>query len=200
VPFVTSIVPHPRPHRRAAVLLALIALAAGGCGGAPKLHATVPPGEMPDQEVSDFVLTETDQGRPQWTLYARSAQTFTARQVIRVRGVRVDFFDEAGARSSELVAREGEIQQQRRDMTARGGVTLTTPEGRMTTEEMQYLNLANRIVSDRRVRVERREGDVLEGTGFESDPGLTRFEFKSQVRATVRSGSGALLERREGGQ
>ncbi len=175
----------------------LLSLALAGCGGGGKRHATVPPGEMPDQEVSDFVLTETDQGRPQWTLYARSASTFTAQQLIRVRGVRVDFFGEDGKRSSELIAREGEIHQERRDMIARGGVVLSTDEGtRMSTEELRYLNLANKITSDRLVRVER-QGDVLEGVGFESDPGLERFEFRTRVRATVRNSGGALLETRE---
>lgn len=180
----------------AAALLGL-ALTSSGCGGGSKRHATVPPGELPDQEVSDFVLTETDQGRPQWTLYARSASTFTAQQLIRVRGVRVDFFGEDGQRSSELTAREGEIHQERRDMLARGGVVLATSEGtRMTTEELQYLNLANKIRSDQLVRVER-QGDVLEGVGFESDPGLERFEFRTRVRATVRNSGGALIESRE---
>ncbi len=186
-----------RHTSRASSAAALIALALTlfGCGEGAKRHATVPPGELPDQEVSDFVLTETDQGRPQWTLYARSASTFTAQQVIRVRGVRVDFFGEDGKRSSELIAREGEIHQERRDMTARGGVVLSTDEGtRMTTEELQYLNLANMITSDRLVRVER-QGDVLEGVGFESDPGLKHFEFRTKVRATVRN-SGAALESR----
>jgi len=43
-------------------------------------------GEVPDQEVSDFVLTETDQGQPQWTLYARYAATFSARNITTARG------------------------------------------------------------------------------------------------------------------
>lgn len=187
---------HPTHGRPVALLLALAFLMAG-CSGGTHRHATVPPGEMPDQEVSDFVLTETDQGRPQWTLYARSAATFTAQQLIRVRGVRVDFFGEDGTRSSELIAREGEIHQERRDMLARGGVVLSTQEGtRMTTEELRYLNLANKITSERLVRVER-QGDVLEGVGFESDPGLKHFEFRTQVRATVRTAPGAVLETRE---
>lgn len=188
---------HPS-HGPIATLLVALALILNGCGSGNSRHATVPPGELPDQEVSDFVLTETDQGRPQWTLYARSASTFTAQQLIRVRGVRVDFFGEDGTRSSELIAREGEIHQERRDMVARGGVVLSTREGtRMTTEELSYLNLANKITSDRLVRVER-EGDVLQGVGFESDPGLKHFEFRTQVRATVRNSTGAVLESREG--
>ena len=152
--------------------------------------------ELPDQEVTDFVLTETDQGRPQWTLYARYAATYQAKNLVMSRNIRVDFFDDKGQRSSELTAHEGEIQQQTRDMTARGNVVMQTTEGtRMTTEELHFSNDRQQITSDRLVRVER-QGDVLEGTGFASDPNLHHFEFKTQVHATVRGHSGALPESR----
>lgn len=174
--------------------LALFAsvLILGGCGGGRKPGAVSAGGELPDQEVTDFVLTETDQGRPQWTLYARDAATYTARNVVISHAIRVDFFDEHGARSSELTAHEGEIQQQTRDMTARGDVVLQTTEGtRMTTEELHFSNQRQLITSDRLVRVER-QGNVVEGIGFSSDPDLHRFEFKTRVRATVHNESGAL--------
>ena len=186
---------HPIARGHAVVLLGLC-VAAAGCNGLPRANPTSSRGEMPDQEVTDFVLTETDAGHMQWTLYAKWAATYTARNVVIARDIRVDFFDDKGARSSELTAREGEIQQATRDMIARGNVVLVTTEGtRMTTEEMRFLNREQLISSDRLVRVER-EGDALEGVGFSSDPGLRHFEFRSQVNATVRSKPGASLETR----
>jgi LPS export ABC transporter protein LptC len=184
------------PARWPALLLVGACLAAAGCNGLPRANPIKSRGEMPDQEVTDFVLTETDAGHPQWTLYARWAATYTARNVVVARDIRVDFFDEQGARASELTAREGEIQQLTRDMTARGNVILKTTEGTlMTTEELFFRNRAQLITSDRLVRVER-QGDALEGVGFSSDPKLEHFEFRSQVDATVRSKSGALIETR----
>ena len=41
------------------------------------------------------------------------------------------------------------------------------------------------------VRVQR-AGDVLTGTGFESDPDLKHYEFKGKVRATVRTRPGGI--------
>jgi hypothetical protein len=77
-------------------------------------------------------------------------------------------------------------------MTARGNVVLQTREGtRMSTQEIRFLNREQMIVSplEQIVRVER-EGDVLTGYGFESDPGLKHFEFKRKVQATVQTRSG----------
>lgn len=178
-------------------LAAGLLLLAGGCGRQTEVGPPQATGALPDQEVSDFVLTETDEGALQWKLYARYAATYSARNVVQVRGVRVDFFDEKGGRSSELTAREGELQLQSHDMTARGNVVLQTTEGtRMSTEELRFLNGEQKIVSpvSQQVRVERR-GDVLTGFGFESDPELRHFEFKQNVRATVRTQSGGdILE------
>ena len=110
----------------------------------------------------------------------------------------MDFFDDKAVRSSELTAHQGEIQQQSRDMTARGQVVLQTTEGtRMTTEELRFSNNNQQITSDKLVRVER-QGDVLEGTGFASDPNLHHFEFKTQVHATVRRKPGAIMDERGG--
>jgi LPS export ABC transporter protein LptC len=195
----------PGGLHRGAVRLVLLAVLLAGLAGCGKERAASPSGasgELPDQEVSDFVLTETDQAMPVWKLYARYAATYNARNVIVARSVRVDFFDEQGEQSSELTAREGEIQLQTRDMTARGNVVLKTREGtRMSTEEMHFLNRQQLIVSplDQIVRVER-AGDVLTGYGFQSDPGLKQFEFKRKVQATVRTRSGGGIVERSGGR
>ena len=182
------------------VALALLLLVAG-CGAERSSVPSRAAGELPDQEVSDFVLTETDEGAPEWKLYARYAATYNARNVIVARAIRVDFFDEQGTQSSELTAREGEIQLQTRDMTARGNVVLQTREGtRMSTQEIRFLNREQTIVSplEQMVRVER-EGDVLTGYGFESDPGRKRFEFKRRVQATVQTRPDGGVPGRKGG-
>ena len=172
--------------------MAALALLLAGCGRQRSIGPVGSTGELPDQEVRNFVLTETDQGSPVWKLYARYAAMYDARNSIVARAVRVDFYDAQGKKTSELSAREGEIDRLSRDMTARGNVVLQASEGtRLSTEELRFLNRTQKVRSDLAVRVER-AGDVLTGVGFESDPDLKHFEFKSQVRAQVRTRSGEL--------
>ena len=185
--------------------LGLLGTVLAGCSGGKKLSASGTSGELPDNEVEQFYVTETDSGRAQWTMFAQHAATYQARDLVTVRGVRIDFFSDKGIKSSELVAREGELYQRSRDMVARGNVVLLTTEGwRMSTEEMHFLNSRRKITSDKLVRVEK-QGTVLEGVGFESDPNLEHFEFQHQIRATVQPGAGALVEpkkeaRKQGGK
>jgi len=165
-----------------------------GCSQKRSIGPAESSGVLPDQEVSDFVLTETDQGTPQWTLYAQYAGTYSARNTIVARGIRVDFFDEKGEKNSTLTSREGEINQLSRDMTAKGSVVLQNVDGtRMSTEHLKFLNNQQKIVTDDFVRVER-AGDILTGVGFESDPQLRHFEFRTRVNATVRTQAGGILE------
>ena len=186
----------PQTTRRLLVLALLALGLAGsvltGCSGGKKLSASGTSGELPDGEVEDFNITETDSGRTQWKLFAKHAATYQARDLVTARTLTIDFFDEKGLQSSELKADAGELYQRTRDMIARGNVVLVTTEGwRMSTEEMHFLNSHRKITSDKLVRVEK-EGTVLEGVGFESDPNLEHFEFQHQIRATVQPGAGAL--------
>jgi LPS export ABC transporter protein LptC len=187
--------PRTTPHLLLGLLLAvaLLGLAAAGCSGGKKLSGSGASGELPDSEVEDFTVTETDSGQTQWTLYAKEAATYTARDLVTARTLRIDFFGPDQRKTSTLVAREGELYQRSHDMLARGQVVLQTTEGwRMSTEELTFSNQRNLILSDRLVRVEK-EGSVLEGVGFQGDPNLEHFEFREQVRATVRPGAARIV-------
>ena len=181
--------------------LAAAALCAGvalmvGCDRSSRVSTSEPSAELPDQEVTDFVVSETDTGRIEWKLYAQTAAMYNVRSTVIARGVRVDFYDELGRRSSTLTAREGELNQVRKDMSARGDVVVQTTEGtRMNTQALRFDNQTHKITSDQFVRVER-HGDVVTGYGFESDPNLEHFEFKREVHAVVRTGSGGMLEQK----
>jgi LPS export ABC transporter protein LptC len=185
--------------KRALLCAALVAVACAGCAQRKTTSPAAMTGELPDQQVTDFVLTETETGRADWKLYARDASTYSARNLVIAHQVRIDFFDEKGAQSSELVARQGEINQRTRNMTARGNVVLQTTGGtRLSSEELQFLNKEQKVLvpEDQLVRVER-GSDVLTGYGFESDPELKSWQFKHQVKATVRTKSGGLVGERE---
>ena len=150
-------------------------------------------GRLPHQEVEDFAITETNSGTVEWKLYAQRAAMYDVKNTITALGVRVDFYNDKGQQSSRLTAREGDINQLSRDMTARGNVVLQNSDGtRMSTQSLRFLNREQKIVSDELVRVER-GGDVLTGVGFESDPDLKHYQFRSQVNATVRSRTESLL-------
>jgi LPS export ABC transporter protein LptC len=177
------------------------ASALSGCGSED--HVVERPqaqsGDLPSQEVKDFSLEESDTGTPEWILTSAYAATYDRRGVILARGVAIDFFDSKGEKYSHLTAREGEIKRPSNDMEARGDVKVTTTDGvRIQTESLRFLNREGKIVSDQFVRLER-NGDVVTGIGFESDPSLEHFAIKREVKAQVQSGEKGGLKFRQRG-
>lgn len=167
----------------AAICLAVPAL---GCQGQPASTSSGGEDRIPDQEARDFTLTESSEGKKTWTLWASYAAMYHDRNVVDAREVRIEFFDAEQRRFSTLVADRGLVFQRTNDLEARGNVRVTTESGvTMETDSLRWLNATGKIVSDAYVRVTR-QGDVVTGYGFESDPNLDHFNITRQVRAEVR--------------
>jgi len=180
------------------VALAALAVALPGCSNEEPVVATPRGANLPSQEVTDFEMKESDTGKPEWILVSKYAATYPGGLIV-ARNVVIDFYDREGEKYSRLTAREGTVQQPSNDMEARGQVVVTTTEGvRIETESLRFLNRQRKIVSDERVRLER-NGDVVTGIGFESDPSLEHFTIKREVRAQVQSSPGGGLRFQERG-
>jgi LPS export ABC transporter protein LptC len=170
----------------AALLATLLCVPATGCR---RQQASTPSGaevRIPDQEARNFMLTESLEGRKNWTLWAEYAAMYNNQSLVDARTVRIEFFDKDGKRFSRLLADEGRVYQRANDLEARGHVRVTTESGIfMETDSLRWLNARGKIVSDGFVRVTRKH-DVVTGFGFESDPSLDHFTLRREVRAEVR--------------
>jgi LPS export ABC transporter protein LptC len=173
--------------RRAAALAAVAGLAAwAGCSSKLSSESRGAERRVPDQEARDFTLTESSEGKKNWTLLASYAAMYTDRHLIDAQTVRIEFFDSKGAKFSTLLADQGLVDQRTNNLEARGHVRIATESGiRMETDSLRWLNDRGKIVSDAFVRVTRKH-DVVTGWGFESDPSLDHFQLSRQVQAEVR--------------
>ena len=182
---------HPGGANRArtivTVLLAvLLSAPAVGCRRQPASNPSADEVRVPDQEARDFTLTESLEGRKNWTLHAVYAAMYNHQSLVDARTVRIEFFDKDGKKFSTLLADEGRVYQRSNDLEARGHVRVTTESGIfMETDSLRWQNARGKIVSDGFVRVTRQH-DIVTGYGFESDPSLDHFTLRQEVRAEVR--------------
>jgi len=177
----------------AACAMFCLALCANGCEKDTDPRPAGAVVETPDQEVSDFSLTESVQGTRKWTLWARWAAIYNEKAQVHARNVRIDFFEETGDKFSELKADSGIIYQRTNDMEAAGDVVVRTEEGiTLETQSLKWLNASQKIVSEDFVRITQGR-DVLTGVGLISDASLNEFEIKSQVQAFVVDEEGKLV-------
>ena len=174
---------------RCIVLHILAVFAVAAIAGCQSRTAPKPSGadlRFPDQEARDFTLTETSEGKKNWTLWASYAAMYNDRNLVDARSIRIEFFDSKGKRYSTLTADQGLVDQRTNNLDAVGRVRIVTETGvHMETDSLRWMNNTQKIVSDAFVKVTRNQ-DVVTGYGFESDPNLDHFHLKREVRAEVR--------------
>jgi LPS export ABC transporter protein LptC len=182
--------PSGRRCRWALALAAWLALA--GCGGGEQVgeeqHAT-----RPDQEISGFTLTQTQDGRRVWSLRAREALVFEESDRVEATGVRVDFYGREAELQSTLTAGKGVIVRRTNAIEVEGSVVVTSADGTvLTTERLLWDERTGRIRSDTAVRVTK-GSDVVTGSGMEADPDLRNLKVRD-FKAFVRTPEGQLVE------
>ena len=123
-------------------------------------------------------------------LFSDTAYFFDQGTRIELRGVRTNFFTEAGALEGTLTSRQGTFNNRSQVMEARGDVVVQSQDGRrLTSPELRYFITENEIRSDSSF-VMTRPGERLTGVGFRSDPNLRNVRIE---RTTSGAGAGFVL-------
>lgn len=171
--------------------VALLVAALAGLPACEK-ETTVPTRSDPlaerrvDQVLYDLKHVMTNQGVRKANLHADTAYFRDSDTRVDMKGVRLEFFDEAtGAVSGTLTSREGEYDTRSGAMMARGEAVLLLrgPEGerKIESEELNYDLDSDRVWSEKPT-VMREGGKTVRGTSFESD---TRFQNVTVQAAKV---------------
>ncbi len=147
-------------------------------GGRPGLGA-------PDQVVENGEHVITVQGVKKAVLVAEQLYFYNDQGKVYGDTIQVSFFGKSGAFQSMLTAEEGEMSQHSDDMIARGNVVVRGSSSRITTEELHYDPRRNLVTSDKPTEI-LQAGNVIRGSGVESDPALTDIRIRGGS-AVIRS-------------
>lgn len=166
-------------------LALVLILAAAGCGRDPEPEAgPAVPDRLPEQEILDYRLIQTEAGVRRWTLTSERMRKYADQVEVELDEPRMEFYRD-GVYYSTLTARHGRANLDGRNMFAQGGVVVVTADGRrLETEEMRYDNGTGRITNTVFNRFTR-GGDVVTGYGLDASPGLEHFELRGRVAAEV---------------
>lgn len=123
-------------------------------------------------------------------LFADTVYMFDQSTRMELRGVRSNFFTDAGALDGTLTSRAGTYNTRTGIMEARGEVIVQSQDGRrLESPELRFLVNQNEIRSDSSF-VLTRPGDRLTGVGFVSDPNLQNVQV---FRATGATGGSVTI-------
>ncbi len=127
----------------------------------------------------DYAFTQmrtfmTREGIRRARLEADTAE-FVGETEVHMRPVTLIFFDQDGRESTVITADYGVYYELTEDMDAEGSVVvLDRADGqRLETERMKYVNAEDRLYGDTAFTFYRDDGrTIIEGSAFESDPGM----------------------------
>lgn len=174
--------------RRGALLPAFSALTASAASFACQEEAIRPTIVIEATDSADQVLYGmehyiTDEGIRRSKVEADTAYIYQGTQTAEMRGVKVTFYDPAGAITSTITADSGTYLMRDGSMNARGHVVAVTPDGRtLRSAELKYDSRKQEISSDQQFVYDRAD-QHLEGNGFTSDP-----DFRNVVTRQPRGG------------
>lgn len=172
---------------RAAVALAVVALAACERAQAPKTAAgagSIDPNA--DQVVFGSRTLVTEGGLRRAEVFSDTALFYDDNTRMDMRIVRTIFYTSAGAVEATLTSRTGRYLTRDNVLEARGNVVIITVDGRrLETEQIKFDSRVNQISSDSAF-VLTEEGREASGVGFVSDPDMNNLRILRGSRAKAR--------------
>lgn len=141
--------------------------------------------KIPVQEFTgQTTMLMTDSGRTQWVLRTPHIVREGERDRMVARPVEFDYYGGQKKVVSHLTAKYGEADgAEFESFFVRDSVRVSSSKGyRLEANDLRWDQKGNRVVSDGRVRFTTKQGDVLRGKGFVSDPDLENWKILSDVQ------------------
>lgn len=129
----------------------------------------------PSQESWDSKVLFTDRSRLKAILYSDHIRMYEEERYKLLTGVRIEFFDGDGQRTSVLTSKRGRTDDITQDMYAMDSVVVVSDSGTVVrTDELVWRNKDEKIISDKFVSIVSPK-EKMEGIGFESDAALENY-------------------------
>lgn len=167
-------------HRRLLMVLLIGAFAVLGCE--EKIKPSVLPGidsqSIPQQESWNSKIVLSDSGRVKAIIYATYVRVFQSpAETHLLDGMKVHFYDEQGKESSVLTAQSGNVDENTKNLEARGNVVVVSSDSTtLRTEKLYWDNRRQVVHTTEFVRIDSPK-EHLQGYGFESDQHLQRYRI-----------------------
>lgn len=150
------------------------------CAAAACARSSAPVPAVRRQTIEGLTLSQSDGGRPAWTLHSRLAQLREDRDSAILDAPAMEFYRD-GRAVSRVTALHGEIGTETHDVTLSSSVVMNSFDDRsiLTTDELSYSSKARLFRTESEVVVRRPEG-VVYGRGMEATPDLSEIRIFHQ--------------------
>ncbi len=157
------------------LIILLLTLSCGEKKVEPQIAENIPAKELPDQESWDSKIIISEDGITRAIVYAKHLEVFESKAITLLEGVKINFFDKEGHKTSTLTSRKGKVNDKTKDMFAIDSVVAVSDSGMvLKTEELVWKNKIRKIMTDKFVTIDDKD-EHIEGYGFEADDDLSNY-------------------------
>ena len=152
----------------------------------PHVNLTMEEENIPVQESWDSKVIFTENGILKGILYTDHLRAFNDPKEKLLDGVRFEFYNEEGKKTSQLTSKHGRIDELTQDMYAIDSVVAINDSSnvKLETDELMWRKKDERIISDKFVRITSDE-EIIEGYGFESDQQIKNYIIRNVTYQTT---------------
>lgn len=170
-------------------LIILITVFVFSCTGEkirPDVNLTMEEENIPVQESWDSKVVFTENGMLKGILYTDHIRAFNDPKEKLLDGVRFEFYNKKGKKTSQLTSKHGRIDELTQDMYAIDSVVAINDSSniRLETNELMWRKKDEKIISEKFVRITSDE-EIIEGYGFESDQQIKNYVIRNVTYQTT---------------
>jgi LPS export ABC transporter protein LptC len=160
-----------------------------------RARRTPPPPPVPQQaadyRIHEVHINETLEGNLRWTLDADQAEVFDKEQRTVMQKVVVQVFSKDAV--WKVTADEGTLDNDKRDVTVRGNVVVTSNDGlRITTPQLTWQNKDRHLFTEDKVTITR-PGTTITAQGLDVRMQEQEAVLRKQVRVVIENRANANL-------
>ena len=148
------------------------------CSNDPKLVQEFVSSEvLPIEKIEVAEMLHTENGKLKVKIVSNTIERFQNRQpqLVFSNHLEVYFYNDSAQIQSTLYAENAEVDDNKKIMTAKDYVVLTSENGnKLETEELIWDEKKNKIYTQKKVKITTGK-EVIEGEGFSSNPDFTEY-------------------------
>jgi LPS export ABC transporter protein LptC len=153
-------------------------------------------GFRPDMLVENYTTTNFKEDKIEWKLKAKKASYFYKEKKSIAENIVLNYFKD-NKESAIVNADSAVINTETKDIDLIGNVDMISTTGnRLQTAKIRWSNKEGSLNTDERVKISRRNGDIIEGIGLKADYNLENYEIKKRVSAVSKNIDGTKLKKK----
>lgn len=166
--------------------IALLFLACSESKIKPNIDLTIEEENFPIQESWDSKVVFSEDGIIKGILYTNYLRAYDEPKEKLLDGVKIEFFNDYGIRTSQLTSKKGKIDDVTQDMYAIDSVVAFNDSANVMLEsdELMWRKKDEKIITDKFVRITTPD-EIIEGYGFISDQQIKNYVIRNVTYQTV---------------